>query len=160
MYSPKLLLCVLRSVGVPWTVVLLPYSPFPPQELEWTCSNTSQILLLLSSELHVTDWMWTQRRCDHTLMSRACECDFTGKNKQTNKSCLDIIKLKILRCGVPGWLSQLSIQFWLRSWSHSSWVWAPHWALYCQCTACFRSSFPLSLSLPCFSACSLCLFQK
>ena len=31
--------------------------------------------------------------------------------------------------GVPGWLSQLSIWLWLRSWSHSSWIQAPHRAL-------------------------------
>ena len=31
--------------------------------------------------------------------------------------------------GVPGWLSQLSIRFQLRSWSHGSWVQAPHRAL-------------------------------
>ena len=29
----------------------------------------------------------------------------------------------------PGWLSQLGIQLRLRSWSHSLWVQAPHWAL-------------------------------
>ena len=37
--------------------------------------------------------------------------------------------------GVPGWLSQLSIQLRLRSWSHSSWVQAPRWALYWQLRA-------------------------
>ena len=34
--------------------------------------------------------------------------------------------------GAPGWLSQLSHRLRLRSWSHGSWVWAPHRALCCQ----------------------------
>ena len=52
--------------------------------------------------------------------------------------------------GVPGWLSQLSVWLWLRSWSQYSWVQAPHQARCCQCRACFGSSVPLSLcpSLP------------
>ena len=27
------------------------------------------------------------------------------------------------------WLSWLSVWFWLRSWSHSLWIWTPHWPL-------------------------------
>ena len=39
--------------------------------------------------------------------------------------------------------------FWLRSWSHSSWVQAPHWALCWQHRACLGSYLsPTSLSLP------------
>ena len=48
-----------------------------------------------------------------------------------------------------GWLSQLSVQLWLRAWSCGSWVWDPHRACYCQHTACFGSSVSLpSLSTP------------
>ena len=43
--------------------------------------------------------------------------------------------LKILLTGVPGWLSQLSIQLQLRSWSHGSWVQAPRQALCWQLRA-------------------------
>ena len=58
--------------------------------------------------------------------------------------------------GAPGWLSQLSIRLWLRSWSHSSWVWAPHRALCWQLRAwspLWILCLPLSLLLPCL--CSL-----
>ena len=34
-----------------------------------------------------------------------------------------------IRAGAPGWLSCLSVWLWLRSWSHSLWVWVPHRAL-------------------------------
>ena len=53
---------------------------------------------------------------------------------------------------MPGWLSLLSIQLWLRSWSCSLWVWAPHQALSGQHGACFRVCL-LSLPFPC--SCSL-----
>ena len=64
--------------------------------------------------------------------------------------------------GVPGWLSQLSVWFQLRSWSHSSWVQALCWAL-CWwlrawsllCIVCH----PLSLSLCPFPTHSLSLSQ-
>ena len=52
---------------------------------------------------------------------------------------------KTLKRGAPGWLSRLSIWLWFRSWSHGSWVWAPHRALCCQHGARFGSSVPLSL---------------
>ena len=63
----------------------------------------------------------------------------------------------------PGWLSLVSVWLWLRSWSHSSWVQVPHWALCWQLRAlsllwilCFPLSLPLlpscsvsvSVSLP------------
>ena len=48
-----------------------------------------------------------------------------------------------------GWLSWLSVQLQLSSWSQGSWVRAPHWARCCQCRACFRSSVLLS---PCPSS--------
>ena len=35
--------------------------------------------------------------------------------------------------------------FWLQSWSHGSWVWAPHWALCWQHGACLTFSVSLSL---------------
>ena len=45
-----------------------------------------------------------------------------------------IFNLKIIKTGVPGWLSWLNVHLWLRSWSHSSWVltalcWALCWQL-------------------------------
>ena len=58
----------------------------------------------------------------------------------------------------PGWLSRLSIQLGLRSWSHGLWVPAPRRALCWQLRAwsLFRIlCLPLSLFLP--SSVSLCL---
>ena len=60
--------------------------------------------------------------------------------------------------GAPGWLSWLSVQLELRSWSCRSQIWAPHLALCWQLGA--RSllwilCLPLSLPLPC--SCSVCL---
>ena len=40
--------------------------------------------------------------------------------------------------GCLGWLSQLSVQLQLRSWSRGSWVWALRWALCWQPRTCFR----------------------
>ena len=55
--------------------------------------------------------------------------------------------------GAPGWLSRLSIQLWLRSWSPSLWVRAPHRALCWQLRAwsllqilCLLLSLPLPRS--------------
>ena len=60
---------------------------------------------------------------------------------------------------MSGWLSQLSMQLRLRSWSHGSWVQAPHWALcwqlrawsllwsLCLCSLPLPRSFCLSVSL-------------
>ena len=71
------------------------------------------------------------------------------------------LKLKIL--GAPGWLSQLGVWLWLRSWSHGLWVRAPRRAL------CWRLRawsllpilcLPLSLPLPCSCSVSLCLKNK
>ena len=36
---------------------------------------------------------------------------------------------KMTKSGAPGYLSQLSTGLQLRSWSHSSWIWAPHQAM-------------------------------
>ena len=63
--------------------------------------------------------------------------------------------VKIVVLGVPGWLSWLSVQRWLRSISHGLWVGAPPRALCCQRRVHFVSSVPhplcstptLSLSL-------------
>ena len=56
--------------------------------------------------------------------------------------------------GASEWLNWLSVQLWLRSWSHSLWVWAPRQAPCCQLRAwssepgaCFRFCLP-SLPLP------------
>ena len=84
--------------------------------------------------------------------------------------------------GAPGWLSQLSIKLWLRSWSCSSWVWAPcqvlcwrlrAWSLLqwvrASCQAlCWQfgawcllqiTCLPLSLHIPCSFSLSLSLSQ-
>ena len=53
--------------------------------------------------------------------------------------------------GVPGWLSQLSIRFQLRSWSQGSWVWALCQALCWQLRTCSLLQIlclPLSLPFP------------
>ena len=63
-------------------------------------------------------------------------------NKHFFKTCL----------GVPGWLSWLSVQLWLRSWSHGSWVRASCRALCWQLRAWSLLRIlclPLSLPLPC-----------
>ena len=60
--------------------------------------------------------------------------------------------------GAPGWLSQLSLRLQLRSWSHSSWVWAPHQALCWQLRAWSLLRIlclPLSPPLPCLHSVSL-----
>ena len=57
--------------------------------------------------------------------------------------------------GAPGWLSQLSVWLWLRSWSHGLWVKALHWAL-CWQLSLESASDSVSLSL-CSSPLSLCL---
>ena len=62
--------------------------------------------------------------------------------------------------GVPGWLSQLSTRLQLRSWSHGSWVWAPHRALGCQHRAHVGPSDPPSLHLHHTCALSLSLKNK
>ena len=52
---------------------------------------------------------------------------------------------------VPGWLSQLNVRLRLRSWSHGSWVRAPHQALCWQLRAwslLWILCPPLSLPLP------------
>ena len=51
--------------------------------------------------------------------------------------------------GAPGWLSKLSIQLQLRSWSHGSWVRDTRWALCWQLRAwsCFGFCVLLSVSL-------------
>ena len=58
------------------------------------------------------------------------------------------------------WVTLWSARIQLRSWSPGSWVQAPHWALCCQCGACFRSCFFLSLPLPHSCICSLSKINK
>ena len=51
--------------------------------------------------------------------------------------------------GEPGWLSRLSLWLWLRSWSHSSWAQAPHWAGELRAWSLLRIlCLPLSLLFP------------
>ena len=61
---------------------------------------------------------------------------------------LEVLNLQ----GVPGWLSQLSIQLPLRSCSQGSWFQGPHqapcWAWSLESGAWFRFCVSLSLSLP------------
>ena len=54
----------------------------------------------------------------------------------------------------PGWLSQLSVRLWFRSWSLGLWIPAPHQAPHCWCGACLGFSlclplcpFPFALSV-------------
>ena len=65
--------------------------------------------------------------------------------------------------GVPGGLSQLSVQLGLRSWSHSSWVWAPRQALCWQLRAWSLLQIlclPLSLCPSPAHTLSVCLNNK
>ena len=59
------------------------------------------------------------------------------------------------------WVARLSIWLQLRSWSHASWVWAPHRTLCWQLRACLLRilCLPLSVALPPFMLC-LSLSQK
>ena len=66
----------------------------------------------------------------------------TEKPKVENSDIVIQITFSLV---TPGCLSQLCVRLWLRSWSYSLWVWAPHWALGWQAGACFR--FCVSLSL-------------
>ena len=66
------------------------------------------------------------------------------------------------KTGAPGWLSRLSVQLRLRSWSCGSQVWAPRGALCWQLRAwslLLILCLPLSLTLPSFMLC-LSLSQK
>ena len=61
------------------------------------------------------------------------------------------MNMQEISSGTPGWLSQLSVWFWLRSWSHGLWVRAPRWALCWQLRAwslLWILCLPLSLPLP------------
>ena len=65
--------------------------------------------------------------------------------------------------GAPGWLSQLSVQLQLRSWSHSPRVRAPRKALCWYLRAwslLWILCLPPSLPLPCSCSVSLCLKNK
>ena len=69
--------------------------------------------------------------------------------------------------GAPGWLSQLSVWLWLRSWSHSPWVQAPCQALWWQLRAwsllwilCLPLSLPLLRKHSISPSPSLSLSQK
>ena len=77
-----------------------------------------------------------------TVGGNANWCSYSGEQYG---DCSKKLKTELRRA--PGWLSRLSIQLRLESWSHGSWVWALHQALCWQCGACFRSSVSCSLSL-------------
>ena len=67
---------------------------------------------------------------------------------------------KNVKTGAPGWLSWLSVQLQLRSWSRSSWVRALLWALCWQLggwSLLRILCLPLSLPLPHLCSVSLCL---
>ena len=79
------------------------------------------------------------------------------------KTLLHTSPFKITHLGAPGWFSWLSVWLWLRSWSHGSWVWAPHWALCWQLgvwNLLWILCVSLSLPLPCSCSVSLCLKNK
>ena len=78
--------------------------------------------------------------------------DFVGNIRLDGHRYVKLVFIRTQNSGVPGWLSQLSVQLWLRSWSHSSWVQAPRQALCWQLRAWILLQilcFPLSLPLPC-----------
>ena len=83
------------------------------------------------------------------------------KRNTTTEICFLIVEgdwwydvyFKMILLGVPGWLSHLSIQLQLRSWSHVVWVQALHQALCWQlrawsllCILCLPCSLPLPRS--------------
>ena len=68
-----------------------------------------------------------------------------------------------IKWGAPEWLTQLSVWLWLRSWSHSLWVWAPRRGLCWQLGAwslLWILCLPLSLPLPHLCSVSLTLRNK
>ena len=76
--------------------------------------------------------------CSLYLGSLACRCNKFIKN---------------YIFGAPGWLSRLSVQLRLRSWSHGLWVRAPRLALWWQLGFCV--SLSLCPSLACTQSLSL-----
>ena len=80
-----------------------------------------------------------------------------------HKIIYNILLLKLICVRMPGWLSGLSIQFHLRSWSHHLWVKALCQALCWQLRAwslLWILCLHLSLTLPCSCSVSLCLKNK
>ena len=74
------------------------------------------------------------------------------------KKILD--KKKKFTVRAPGWLSRLSVQLWLGSWSHGWWVRAPRRALCWQLGAwslLWIPCLPISLPFPCSRSVPLCL---
>ena len=66
-----------------------------------------------------------------------------------------VYNFNIVFIGAPGWLSGLSIQLWLRSLSHGSWIWAPRLP-----GSCFRFCVSLSLCLSSTHTLPLFVSQK
>ena len=82
-----------------------------------------------------------------------------SKTQSTPASMLKYLATSLVKkgdnIGAPGWLSRLSERLRLRSWSHSSWVWAPHralcwqlraWSLLLLLLLCLPLSLPLAHS--------------
>ena len=96
-------------------------------------------------------WSLLQILCLPLSLPFPCLCSVSLSLSKINK----ILK----NLGVPEWFNRLSVRLRLRSWSHGSWVRAPHWALCWQLGAWSLLRIlclPLSLSaLP--HTCSLSL---
>ena len=61
--------------------------------------------------------------------NKRMEMEWVFENSCYMPVCVKFYHIRISPLGVPGWLSRLSIWLQLRSWFHSLWVQAPHWAL-------------------------------
>ena len=94
----------------------------------------------------------------NTLQHFKCSRHKTGWSNPAST----LVHFNNLNCsGAPGWLNRLSVWLWLRSWSPSSWVWIPHWALRWQLRAWSLLWIRCSLSLcPTPTPLTFCLSLK
>ena len=122
----------------------------------------------------------SSRCCPHSLACGPCPLQSQQSHPWTSARVVTSVSLNPILClplslirtlmiklgfpGAPGWLTQLSIWLRLRSWSHCSWVRAPHWALHWQLRAWIlwqlRALDPLSPSLSAPTSVSLSLKNK